>query len=489
MSDVRVIARAPHPNPSAELPKVASYIQDRMRALGLQVSIQAAQRTYTNRAKDSHTADLTNLIGVMPGRNPAAPALLLMAHYDTVPGSPGAADDTSGVASELEIARIFKVRGQPERDVVFLITDGEELGLLGAKAFFASHPLVPHVGFVINMESRGGGGKAAMFETGDHDGAVISLFAHTARRPLSNSLSTFLYKKLPNDTDFTVSKALGIPGLNYAFIGRPGQYHSPTATPDALDQGALQSLGEQALASAGATAYAPALPAAAPDVVWGDVLGGPVLVYAPVFGWVILGIEGLLILPGLRGATIGGALSGAGAGVLMIAFAAVDLWALQHFAMPMKSRAAYYQIMRDLHRYEVAALIICFASALLAAFALRGKGADRGRHAGLLVLGLLLAVALQVAAPTTGFLFAWPLLIGALASALTSQRWPGAAWAALVGGTLTTALVLYWGHFVFQGIGPTLPLATAPFALLASFGLYPLLRECWTRTEAVDSSV
>ncbi|WP_204310286.1 hypothetical protein, partial [Enterobacter cloacae] len=71
----------------------------------------------------------------------------------------------------------------------------------------------------------------------------------------------------PNDTDFCVSKGQGLPGLNYAFIGRPGQYHTPSATPDALEQGALQSLGEQGLAGARIAAFADALPPPAPDPV------------------------------------------------------------------------------------------------------------------------------------------------------------------------------------------------------------------------------
>ena len=53
----------------------------------------------------------------------------------------------------------------------------------------------------------------------------------------------------------------GAPGFNFAFIGRPELYHSPLATPDALDRGALQDLGRQALDLTRALADAPSLDA------------------------------------------------------------------------------------------------------------------------------------------------------------------------------------------------------------------------------------
>jgi len=45
----------------------------------------------------------------------AAPAVALMAHYDSVPASTGASDDAAGVASALEIVRAIKARGVPAR--------------------------------------------------------------------------------------------------------------------------------------------------------------------------------------------------------------------------------------------------------------------------------------------------------------------------------------------------------------------------------------
>ena len=203
-----------------------------------------------------------------------------MAHYDSVAGSPGAADDIAGVSSILEIVRALKVRGVPERDVVVAFTDGEEAGLLGARAFFRLDPLASRVGFVVNLEARGGGGRATMFETGPRNGQIIDVYRRTAAMPDSTSLSVFVYQLLPNDTDFSVAKARGLSGLNYAFIGRQFDYHSPSSTIAALDQGSVQHMGQQVLGTAAAIAFSDHLPRPAPDKVYADLFGLIVIAYS-----------------------------------------------------------------------------------------------------------------------------------------------------------------------------------------------------------------
>ena len=201
MADVAIMAPVPHPVGSAAHAQVRDYLVGRMTALGLSPQIQRAhsQRMPGKAAGLVLGGDVENVIGILPGRSSTAPALVLMAHYDSVQGSPGAADDVAGVATVLEIVRAIKADGIPARDVMVVMTDGEEAGLLGANAFFGQSPLAAHAGFVMNLESRGGGGKAIMFQTGPQNGAVIDLYRRTATTPESNSLSVFIYKLLPNE--------------------------------------------------------------------------------------------------------------------------------------------------------------------------------------------------------------------------------------------------------------------------------------------------
>ncbi|MEB3157433.1 MAG: M20/M25/M40 family metallo-hydrolase [Cyanobacteriota bacterium] len=74
-----------------------------------------------------------NLLLKLPGRNPDWPPLLVGAHYDGAPQTPGADDNASGVAALLELARRW--RDHPPRRPVWLVAfDQEEEGLLGSRA-------------------------------------------------------------------------------------------------------------------------------------------------------------------------------------------------------------------------------------------------------------------------------------------------------------------------------------------------------------------
>src|SRR6185437_15323313 len=85
-------------------------------------------------------ATVTDIVAaVTPGQGNA---IVMMAHYDSVPAGPGASDDQSGVATILESIRALKAsRGGSKHPIVALFTDGEEAGLLGANAFLENPAL------------------------------------------------------------------------------------------------------------------------------------------------------------------------------------------------------------------------------------------------------------------------------------------------------------------------------------------------------------
>lgn len=530
MADIAIIAKAPHPTGSAANAAARDHLLARMRALGLEVQVQRTD-AFNRRAfgKEVYVGGgvVENIIGVLPGRDRAAPALALMAHYDSVPGSPGAADDAAGVASALEIARAIKTKGQPPRDVILLITDGEEAGLLGAEAFFGQHPLAKRIGFLINMEARGNGGRAQMFQTGPQNGQTLELFRKTAVDPTSSSLAVFLYENMPNDTDFTVSKNAGIPGLNYAFIGRQFDYHMPTATPANLDQGSLQDLGTQTLAAAREAAFAPALPAKAADLTYANTAGSVILAYPPLWGWGVLALCTALSAVGawrtrqkdllhwrdlLKGAGVSlFLLTGTAALVRLARRAATEGgqgFLEQHYLLAQVTRweialalvavgavlygAAAVGIGRM--RLPAAALVLaggiaCSAfggwdlvglglgvgAAAMALLTFGRPGTLSGAWAGLLLTGFLAAVGLQILAPTTAFLVAWPLLAAALAAAISGfgvSRGPAMLTVLAAIAALGVSWILGFAHGVFLGLD--MPELLALFAWLAAFLLWPL---------------
>lgn len=113
--------------------------------LDLSATLEASTRETT-----IHTH---NLIGKIPGRRPDLGAVLFLAHWDGfgecgVPPAEdticnGAIDNASGVAVLTEVARRLARMPQLDRDVYFLATTSEELGLLGAHAFTENPPLPP----------------------------------------------------------------------------------------------------------------------------------------------------------------------------------------------------------------------------------------------------------------------------------------------------------------------------------------------------------
>ncbi len=490
LADIAVMARVPHPIGSAANQRVRDYLIGRMTALGLAPRVQRGEgdmrRTFGKTTLISG-GDVENVIGVLPGRDRRLPALTLMAHYDSVPGSPGAADDVTGVAAILEIVRVIKAAGTPARDVMVLFTDGEERGLLGATAFFRDDPAADGVGFLMNLEARGGGGRATMFETGDNNGGAVELYRRTAVRPSANSLTVFVYKHLPNDTDFTVAKARGIAGLNYAFIGRQFDYHSPSSTAAALDPGSVQHIGDEVLGTARALAFSATLPARTPDKVYGPIAGDLLLAYPAWGGWVLLAaIAGLIGVAVRRGGP--GALGswrdvagGIVAGPLLLAGAAAALYLTRQATgygfgwmegRPLLARFATYE----------AAMALTGLGALMLIAAVLGRWVRfLGGWIGLLATGLVAALALQLWAPTIAMTIAWPLAAGAACAALIGpdpdRRRLG--WGAAL---LVIALTLAWlgtlFHFLLQGLDvPTLP---ALIVWLAAFCLWPLV---WTARE------
>ena len=466
MIDVRDIGRAPHSTGSAEELRVRNRLAARLAGLGVEVRVtpEAISRVGAKRIADwsrrPAPTQVFNVVGVYPGRDRAAPAVLLMAHHDTVWASPGAADDTAGVAASLEILRALRAAPPPERDLVVLFTDGEELGLEGARGFFRDDPLHRRIGAVVNLEARGGGGRAAMFETGRDDGDMMRLYARSVRRPDANSLSSFVYTLLPNNTDFTPAKQAGLPGVNFAFIGRPELYHSPAATPERLDQGALQDMGAQGLDIVRALVTSPRLPARAPDLVYFDVFGLGLIHYPPVWGWAVViaaaALLGVAIVRSNESArTIVG---GVAASVILMLTAGVLLLGLNLISGAGKG-ANYYDRLAAIPLLMTVAALACAAVLAPMLVWLRRSGGDGARTAaGLALPPLALTIAAQAAAPLLAFQFAWPLLVAGTIAALATGGASG--WRALAASAVA-AVGLGWllaqSFFLFQGIGPDLP--------------------------------
>lgn len=242
--DVTAMARSPHPMGSAAHGEVRNYLLARFRALGLEPQVQTAVVTSPG---GQHVGRIRNVMARLRGRK-GPEAIALVAHYDSRDGSPGASDDGAGVATLLETLRALRAGPPLEHDVILLITDGEEAGLLGAKGFVSSHPWAKDVRLVINLEARGTRGAVQMFQTGKSNLALIRAFGEAVPAPCATSLASTLYEWLPNDTDFSVFLKAKMVGYNFAFIEAPWNYHTPLDNPAQQDPRSLQQMGDACLA-------------------------------------------------------------------------------------------------------------------------------------------------------------------------------------------------------------------------------------------------
>lgn len=248
MRHIEQMAKQPHPTGSLAIEEVRGYLIEQMEQIGLNPQRQEYKDHLKTEYFDDHI-ELTNILGVIKGSGSGKP-LLLMSHYDSVQSGPGANDATVSVAALLETARALKAGPQLENDIWFLITDGEEKGLLGAQVFFRDPKHREAIGMVANFEARGSKGASIMFQTSEGNGRLVSEFAKAVQNPVSNSLLADLYKKLPNDTDLTIALEYGLPGLNFAYGDGWTAYHTPMDNIENVSLNTLQHQGENALSVA-----------------------------------------------------------------------------------------------------------------------------------------------------------------------------------------------------------------------------------------------
>ena len=249
MRDVREIAKKPHPLGSAENVRVREYLVTRLRELGTNPEGQTTTVARHSPFGPDTWAVVNNIVAKLPGKQSSG-AVMVVAHYDSVPSGPGAGDDAASVAAILEAIRALKAGPPLRNDLIILFTDGEELGLLGAKGFVDTYPALHDIKVVLNFDMRGDSGPSMMFQTSAHNVWLVDQLAAAAPFPYATSGTEAVYKKLPNDTDLTVFLGAGMAGMNFAADGGVTRYHTALDNADMLDVRTLQHQGSYALSLA-----------------------------------------------------------------------------------------------------------------------------------------------------------------------------------------------------------------------------------------------
>jgi Peptidase family M28 len=477
----------PHPIGSSANAKVRALIVKRLAAMGYATELQTGLAC--NDFGECGTP--TNIIATYGGEPTGKDAVLLVAHYDSVPAGPGASDDGVGVANLLEIARILTIMPARRHPIVLLVTDGEEAGLLGAFLFTREHRIAGQVFAAVNMEARGVSGPSLMFETGAANAWLMHLYAAATLEPITNSLCYVVYKMLPNNTDFTVFKAAGYQGFNFAFIGDVAHYHTPLDSFAYASASTIQHQGDNALSAVLALADSTELHPPAKDSVFFDILARGVVVW-PIAFVLPAALAALLILLAetaflfRRGLLTGRQASYGAVGALVnLLLGGVLSWgvlALLRFLGRLPPKGAPPWIAHPLAMHiGFAALALLSAAAAAAWFARRAGFWGFWFGAGMAVA--LLSVASAAAVPAASYLLLLTALAAALAPLpclwlLTRGRVAagGAAdFAVLVPGLVLFAVLMPLLLLLYSALGaPAWPISTLTLCLAALF-LLPLL--------------
>lgn len=152
--------------------------------------------------------------------------LVLVAHHDAVPGSPGANDNAGALGILLHLLPRLPALVSPGLRVRLLFTAAEELGYLGARAYVRAVPLRGIVG-VLSLELCGIGDSIALWDVEAEDGFLARVTAALQGLGLRRDERYHVVGRIPVfGSDHRAFAAAGVPAAGLSVV--------PSAQADAL---------------------------------------------------------------------------------------------------------------------------------------------------------------------------------------------------------------------------------------------------------------
>ncbi|RKH36652.1 M20/M25/M40 family metallo-hydrolase [Corallococcus sicarius] len=415
------IAAVPHPVGSQAHREVREYLLRTVREAGLTPEVQVTSAINPSLGLGRYIPGSTvhNVLAHLKGVD-GSKAIAIVAHYDSVPTSPGASDDGAGVAAMLETLRALRTGPPLRNDILFVFTDAEETGLVGARAFALQHPLAKRVAVVLNFEARGSRGPSLMFQPSPDSRWLIEHLARSGAPAQASSLFDETNRRLPNETDFTIFLKAGKSGLNFGFIDGFMRYHSRLDDLAHLDLDSLQHHGEVMLALARHLGQDPLEPTSTQSAIYFNV--GPWLVHHPASWAVPLALLALLacgaaIAVGLRRGALraSGLLKGVGALLATTVGSAVVLhvawWLVRYVDGGLRTLPQRDAYQGPLFIVGLLALTLAAVAGFQALFLRKVRRAELA--AGALIAWTVLGLVSAFVASGISYLFIWPVVFGA----------------------------------------------------------------------------
>ena len=272
---MRLVASTPNSNlvPEAIRSSLAAISQDDLRKVVERISIPRPTGTPENEAVRRSIIELFSGmetghlgVGVDDAGNvvvgaPRRAKILIGTHYDSIPGTPGADDNASGVAALLATARAIG----PQEGICYVAFDGEECGFVGSRALVAGlgqyHLEQVHILEMVGYASREPGSQSnpvPAIQAPTVGGFLGLVGTYESRRLLDHVLTTadghavpvqgLFLPDVPLEMIGRISHHLlrndhspfwrsGLPALMWTDTAefRNPHYHQSTDTPETLD--------------------------------------------------------------------------------------------------------------------------------------------------------------------------------------------------------------------------------------------------------------
>jgi PAT family beta-lactamase induction signal transducer AmpG len=417
MDHLQTIASAPHPVGSKAHTQVRDYLTTQLKALGCNPEIQTTTSFSNHKA-----AVIRNIIAVRKGLDNSK-AVTLAAHYDARALAPGASDDGYSVAAILETIRALNTRPPLRNDLIVLLSDGEEHGMLGAKAFVEESSLADSIGIVLNFDTRGSTGTSIMFETNRDNGWVMREFNKAVTNPVATSLSYNVYKLMPNYTDLTFYHQKALAGLNFANIGTIESYHSVRDDIAHSDLRTIQAHGNNMLESVLHFGNLDLSKVRASDVVFFPFLMHSLIIYPESITVPLAVIATLLLILCTwiailkRQVSFKGLIAGFGISVGKILAAAILVQLIWRILRVFHPEFGYYEFHFIYQSDWYLAAFVSFSLAIMFVFQ-RNFGNRLGIYnlsIGALIPWLILSWLSTLLLPGGSYLFVWPLIFTSVA--------------------------------------------------------------------------
>jgi hypothetical protein len=411
---LEAIARVPSPTGSVANARVRDYIIGEIRALGLTPEIQSTVAIHP----DGTAFQADNVLVRLPGSD-STKAVLIAGHYDGIASGPGAGDNRLSNAAMLEAIRALQAREPLRNDVIFLFSDGEEYGLVGAQAFIEEHPWARDVGVVFNYDATNVRGAHVLMKTTSDDGWLVRNLVAADAGVFLKSQQNSERDKEAFGTDFDAFRKAGYTAADMNNWTNAATYHTRVDSVANLDEKKLQAYGDSMVGLTRHFGSIDLRETRAGDRIYTSIFDTNLVVHYPKsWTWPLTlvaaaGVAAVLAI-GIRRrrlAPVTLALSGAALlGLLLISTVLAEVaWGV------IKGTHAEVQWQQEVDIYQGSLLFGGLAAFVIAGFlAFLAWGGWRfgvgHLQAASLVLVLLVAITFAAADPFFSYVALWPLL-------------------------------------------------------------------------------